>query len=90
MKCHNKLCTKFSVDMKRGIFKVVSCKVQEGRIKKSLDVFPCKEVRVRYSCLKLFAEELNPNIKVNVICYPPDKNPWTTGVDGNFLLKIKL
>ncbi len=74
-----------SDDMKRGIFKVVSCKVQEARIKKSLDVFPCKEVR--YSYLKSFAEELNPNIEVNVICCPPDKKPLDYWCGWEFSLK---
>ncbi len=74
-----------SDDMRNGIFKVVSCKVQEARIEKGLDVFPCKEVR--YSYLKSFAEELNPNIKVNVICCPPDKKPSDYWCGWKFFLK---
>ncbi len=57
-----------------GIFKVVSCRVQEARVKKGLDIFPCKPVRVGY--LIEFAKEMNPNIEVQVISCPPDeKNP---------------
>lgn len=72
-------------DMRRGVFKVVSCKVQEARIEKGLDIFPCKEVR--YSYLKSFAEELNPSIKVDIMSCPPDKKPLDYWCGWKFSLK---
>jgi len=61
----------------RGVYRVTKCRVQETRISKALDVFPCKSVRFSY--LKAFAEEFNPNIKVNCRVAPPEKrskNVW--------------
>lgn len=48
------------VSQTRGIFRVVKCHTQLTRIRKGLEVFPCKNVRFTY--LKAFAEEFNPNI----------------------------
>jgi len=53
------------------VFKVTECRVQEARIGKGLDIFPCKQVRFGY--LKSFAEELNPKIEVVCKVCPPDK-----------------
>lgn len=57
----------------KGIYRVTKCRVQETRISKALGVFPCKNVRFSY--LKAFVEEFNPNIKVNCRVAPPDKRP---------------
>jgi hypothetical protein len=53
------------------IFRVTECKIQDARVGKGLDVFPCKKVRFDY--LKSFAEELNPKIEVVCKSCPPDK-----------------
>jgi len=52
-------------------FRVTECRIQEARIRKGLDAFPCKQVRFGY--LKSFAEELNPKIEVVCRVCPPDK-----------------
>ena len=57
----------------RGIYRVVNCRTQETRIRKGLDVFPCKKVRFGY--LKSFAKELNPEIEVECKVCPPDQRP---------------
>ena len=71
-----------------GIFKVISCRVQEARIKKGLGVFPCKNVR--YTYLKSFAEAVDPNIEVEVISCPPDEKPPDYWCGWRFKLKKSL
>jgi hypothetical protein len=68
-----------------GVFRVVSCKVQEARLRKGLEIFPCKKVRFGY--LKSFAEELNPNFKVTCRVCPPDKKPLDYWCEWEFKLK---
>jgi len=65
--------TKKEIDVTKTsvVFRVTECKVQEARIRKGLDIFPCKHVRFGY--LKSFAEELNPKIEVVCKVCPPDK-----------------
>lgn len=58
----------------RGIFRVVDCRTQQTRLRKGLAVFPCKSVRFTY--LKAFAKEFNPNIEVECrICPPGERSP---------------
>ncbi len=57
----------------KKIFRVVSCKSQEARLKKGLEIFPCKKVRFGY--LKSFAEELSGEFEVVCKVCPPDKKP---------------
>ncbi len=65
---------KIEVGEGEAVFKIVKCKVQETRIRKGLEVFPCKPVRLGY--LEEFVKTINPNIKVEVVRCPPDeKNP---------------
>jgi len=68
-----------------GIFKVLSCKVQEARIRKGLDIFPCKPVR--YSYLKAFAEYIDKDIKVEVLSCPPDEKPKDFWYGWKFILE---
>ena len=71
--------TRKEINVKKSnvIFRVTECRIQEARIRKGLDIFPCKHVRFGY--LKSFAEELNPKIEVVCKVCPPDKkieNVW--------------
>jgi len=62
------------VSQASGIFRVVKCRTQLTRTRKGLEVFPCKNVRFTY--LKAFAEEFNPNIEVACrICPPGERSP---------------
>jgi len=70
---------------KVGGFRVVSCRVQEARLKKGLGIFPCK--RVRFGYLKSFAEELNPNFEVRCRVCPPDEKPQNYWCEWEFKLK---
>jgi len=72
---------------KVGVFRVVSCRVQEARLKKGLGIFPCK--RVRFGYLKSFAEELNPNFEVRCRVCPPDEKPQNYWCEWEFKLKGK-
>lgn len=60
------------VNQAKGVFRVVSCDTQLTRRRKGLSEFPCKQVRYEY--LKVFAQELNP--QVDVLCHvcPPDRH----------------
>jgi len=66
----------------KGIYRVTKCRVQETRISKALGIFPCKNVRFSY--MKAFVEEFNPNIKVNCRVAPPDKRPKNTWCEWEF------
>ena len=51
-------------------FYMVDCRVQSARQRKALPLFPCKSVGiVEYT---EFARTIDPRIKTNVICCPPD------------------
>ncbi len=63
----------FEVKGDVGIFRVVSCRIQEARLKKGLEIFPCKKVRFGY--LKSFAEELSSDFEVLCKACPPDEKP---------------
>ncbi len=66
----------------KGVYRVTKCRVQETRISKALDVFPCKNVRFSY--LKAFAEEFDPNIRVNCRVAPPEKRPKNIWCEWEF------
>jgi hypothetical protein len=79
--------TKKEVDVtKRSVvFRVNECRVQEARIRKGLDVFPCKQVR--YGYLKSFAEEVNPEIEVACRSCPPDRKIEDAWCEWEFKLR---
>ena len=76
---------KVEINGDTGVFKVVSCRVQEARLKKGLGVFPCKPVRLGY--LEEFAREMNPDIKVEVISCPPDEKDPEYWCGWKFILE---
>lgn len=57
----------------KAIFRVTKCGTQLTRIRKGLQVFPCKKVRFEY--LRSFAQELNPEVETVCKICPPDKRP---------------
>ncbi|HKZ93894.1 MAG TPA: DUF6125 family protein [Candidatus Bathyarchaeia archaeon] len=67
-----------------GVYRVTKCRVQEARISKALDVFPCKNVRFSY--LKAFVEEFNPSIKVNCRFAPTEERPKNVWCEWEFKL----
>jgi hypothetical protein len=73
------------VSEKRGIFRVVKCHTQLTRIRKGLEVFPCKNVRFTY--LKAFAEEFNPNIEAKCRICPPNERPANVWCEWEFILR---
>lgn len=68
----------------RLVFRVTDCRVQQARIRKGLSEFPCKQVR--YGYLKSFAEEFNPNIKLNCKICPPSPHPPNIWCEWEFSL----
>jgi len=75
------------VSPSKGIYRVTRCRIQETRISKTLGVFPCKNVRFSY--LKSFAEEFNPNIEVNCQVAPPGQRPKGVWCQWEFSLERK-
>jgi hypothetical protein len=71
----------------KGIYRVTKCRIQETRTSKALDVFPCKNVRFSY--LKSFAEEFNPDIEAKCQVAPPEKRPAGVWCQWEFTLKRK-
>ena len=57
----------------KAVFRVTKCGTQLTRIKKGLEVFPCKKVRFGY--LRSFAQELNSKIETICKVCPPDERP---------------
>jgi len=72
------------VSPSRGIYRVTKCRTQQTRINKGLGEFPCKNVRFSY--LKSFAEEFNPNIKANCHICPPGAHPKSVWCEWEFTL----
>ena len=55
------------------IFSMDNCRVQSARIRKGLDDYPCKSAGlVEY---KRFAAGIDPRIRTECICCPPDEHP---------------
>lgn len=73
------------VSEKKGVFRVVECHTQLTRIRKGLDVFPCKNVRFTY--LKAFAEEIDPNFEVKCRFCPPSERPANVWCEWEFTLR---
>jgi len=70
--------------LSKGVYKVIKCRTQQTRINKGLGEFPCKNVRFSY--LKSFAQEFNPNIKVNCHICPPGAHPKNIWCEWEFTL----
>lgn len=68
----------------RGVYRVKKCRTQETRIRKGLGEFPCKNVR--YSYLKSFTEEFNPNIELKCRICPPGKHTRNVWCEWEFIL----
>jgi hypothetical protein len=75
------------VEKNRGIIRNVKCRVQNTRLKKGLKEFGCKPVR--WGFLKSFAQEFNPNIRVDCKVCPPDKHPEDLWCQWEFSIKGK-
>jgi hypothetical protein len=73
------------VEENRGVYRNTKCRVQTRRAEKGLSEFPCKGVR--YNWLKLFAQELNPKIKVNCLTCPPDDHPDNLWCEWEFVME---
>jgi hypothetical protein len=55
------------------VFRMNACRVQNARKRKNLDDYPCKSGGlVEY---RTFAESIDPRIKTECICCPPDEHP---------------
>jgi len=75
---------KIIINKKKAIIKILNCRVQNARLKKNLTEFGCKPVR--WSFLKAFAKEFNPNIEVKCNICPPDKHPNTLWCEWEFTM----
>ena len=73
------------VEGNRGVFRNRMCRVQNTRASKGRSEFPCKGVR--FNWLKIFAEELNPKIRVNCLVCPPDKHPDNLWCEWEFVIE---
>jgi len=71
----------------KGVYRVTKCRIQETRMHKTLGVFPCKNVRFSY--LKSFTEEFNPDIEVNCRVAPPSERPKNVWCEWEFTAKKK-
>jgi hypothetical protein len=69
----------------KGIFRVVDCRIQQARVRKGLEIFPCKNVRFTY--LKAFAKEFNPDIEVKCRICPPDERSPNVWCEWEFKLE---
>lgn len=73
------------VSRQKGILRVVKCYTQLARLRKGLEIFPCKQVRFTY--LKAFAKEFNPNIEVECRICPPNRSSSEAWCEWEFKLK---
>jgi len=72
---------------RKAVFRVTKCRTQLTRIKKGLEVFPCKEVRFGY--LRSFAHELNAKIEAICKVCPPDERPPNLWCEWEFTFPRK-
>lgn len=75
------------VEKEKAIVRNIRCRVQNTRITKGLDEFPCK--KVRWDFLKSFAREFNPDIIVDCNVCPPDEHPSDLWCEWEFKIKKK-
>ncbi len=75
------------INKEKGVVRNIKCRVQNTRKIKGLNEFGCKHVR--WSFLKSFVREFNPNIIVNCIVCPPDNHPENLWCEWEFILKEK-
>lgn len=69
----------------RCIFRMNNCRVQYARKNRKLPDFTCKPVGlVEYG---IFAKTIDPRIKTNCICCPPDSHPEEYYCAWEFVLK---
>ncbi len=54
-----------------AMFEVHTCRTQQIRLSKNLDVHPCRQVREGY--LQAFTTECNPKVALETVCCPPDR-----------------
>jgi hypothetical protein len=73
------------VENHRALFRNTNCRVQNTRVKKGLEEFPCKMVRLGY--LRNFAKEFNERIEVNCNVCPPDEHPDNLWCEWEFKIK---
>jgi len=71
----------------KGVYRVTKCRTQQTRIHKGLGEFPCKNVRFSY--LKSFAEEFNPNIEAHCQICPPGEHSRNVWCQWEFTYKPK-
>jgi hypothetical protein len=57
----------------KAVIRNRNCRVQQTRLKKELEEFPCKSVR--WAFLRSFVKELNPALEVRCEICPPDDHP---------------
>ena len=73
------------VEKEKAIVRNIRCRVQNTRITKGLDEFPCK--KVRWGFLKSFAREFNPGIIVDCKVCPPDEHPSDLWCEWEFTVQ---
>lgn len=73
------------VEKNIAVVKNTNCRVQNTRIKKGLEEFPCKDVR--WGFLKSFVKEFNLDVEVNCVVCPPDKHPSNLWCEWEFVYK---
>jgi len=73
------------ISEKRCVLRMNNCRVQEARKRKGLPDFPCKPVGiVEYS---YFARTIDPRIRTNCLCCPPDNHPEEYYCAWEFILE---
>ncbi len=69
---------------KRVVFRMIDCRVQSARRRKSLPEFPCKSVGlVEY---ELFARTIDERIQTRCLFCPPDEHPLDAWCAWEFVL----
>jgi hypothetical protein len=73
------------ISEKRCVFRMNNCRVQFARNSRNLPDFPCKPVGlIEYGD---FAKTIDPRIKTNCICCPPDAHPKEYYCAWEFILE---
>jgi hypothetical protein len=79
-------CKNIDIHCNKVIMRNTNCRVQNTRLKKGLNEFPCKPIRLGF--LKSFAKEFSSDIIVKCNVCPPDKHPTDLWCEWEFTLAV--
>ena len=70
-----------------AVLRVTDCGTQNTRLRKGLEIFPCR--KVRYGYLEAFAREIDPGIEMTCRVCPPGERPEGVWCEWEFRFPVR-